>query len=156
MFKIEGPLKSGVLRPLVQSCAIWLASELGVLGEEEHPGVLQKVGNLIRANGLRTECLALDINQKVAPSIEKRIESWLVNHVRRDRASFKLQIPHDAPASPDLAPPLRKLLSKGKLKRCAADESPVQGHSARSILGKGRKSSKEEDDLSSSPIAISD
>lgn len=75
-----------------------------------------------------------------ATSFETRINNWMVNNIARAEGDgFVLELPHGGAS---LSSPLRGLLRAGIAKVLDEGELPAQGHSARSILGRGRSGMK--------------
>ena len=134
-----GSVTSHNLRPVVASAAIWLSREKGVLNEQDHPGVIDKVSSLMH-QVLPVEMIGTSEKNPVATSFAERINYWLSNNLRRQTSKLQIEIAHDSPPSPELPPALRQLRERNpsRLKRMPEGEEPTQGHSAKSILGKGR------------------
>lgn len=63
-----------------------------------------------------------------------RIENWMINNVRRSDSKWKLELPSDVAISS----PLRALVQAKIAKVMPDGEEPKQGHSGRSIVGRGR------------------
>lgn len=128
-------LTEHVCRPLVQSTAIWLI-RLGVTHTSSHPGVFRKVGLLMHD----PKCLPMSMLQagssgKVIP-FENRLEEFMKNRIRNKNSTFQLEVSSEE----QLNTPLRSLLKleKPRVRVCEPGETPAQGHSGRSILGKAR------------------
>lgn len=128
-------LTEHVLRPLVQSTAIWLI-RLGVTHTSTHPGVFRKVGVLLHD----PKCLPMSMLQargdgKVIP-FESRLEEFMKNRIRNKNSTFQLEVSSEE----QLNTPLRSLLKleMPRVKVCDPGKEPAQGHSGRSIIGKTR------------------
>lgn len=133
-------LSEHMCRPLVQSTALWLIN-MGVTHEAYHPGVFDKVGSLLHKELPAT---MLQLKGSAASSkkpgsagqnlFSRRIQDYMKNTIRK--GDWQLQVPSNA----ELRTPLRALKAAGKVREC---NSPVQGHSGKSIIGRGRSADVE-------------
>lgn len=133
-------LSEHVCRPLVQSTALWLMN-MGVTHEANHPGVFDKVSCLLHKE-LPATMLQLkgSASSKKPASVgqnlfSRRIQDYMKNTIRK--GDWQLQVRSSA----ELSTPLRALKDAGKVREC---DSPVQGHSGKSIIGRGRSTSVEQ------------
>ena len=125
----DNPITEPTARPLVHSTAIWLM-RLGVISKSEHPGVIDEAGSQLH------KIIPLDHMRGAKggrpTTFSHRIDVYLGNHVRFESGSCRVEVRHDE----TLNTPMKALDDAGFVKRV---DSPTQGHSGLSILGKGRE-----------------
>lgn len=134
----DNPLTEPMVRPLIVSTAVWLA-RMGVVCKTDHPGVIDRVGELLHSEELLPmKYLAVSKGSRHPTSFSDRINYFLINHPRRRNAegnrSFVIEVCHDE----ELDTPLRALRSHGYLTIMDEGVEPAQGHSGKSIIGMGR------------------
>lgn len=121
------PARETHVKDVVQSQGVAML-HMGVYRRVDHPTY---PAVFARINEMMHDILPLD---KLDPQITfiRRIEIWLTNYPRRTGSNFQLEV-----APNGLTSPLKAFaaLFPGKL---VIKDDPKQGHSGRSILGKGR------------------
>ena len=130
---VDNPITEPQARPLLTSTAIWLLKN-GTCDKESSPGVIGQASVLLHAE-IPLHLLHTPKGAKYPTDFATRIFGFFQNHVTRSNGAFKIQVAHDEV----LNTPLRALDQHGLVKRLDPDVEPKQGHSGRSIFGKGRK-----------------
>jgi hypothetical protein len=132
----DNPLSEHACRALVFASVIHLVRQ-GVVCKSDHPGVIERFGELLHAEDLLPlNLLQCPKGKKSATTFADRIVYFMANKIRpRDgQHGLVLEVPSDG----QFNTPLRALEEGGYVKRCEPGVSPTQGHSGRSIIGRGR------------------
>lgn len=122
-------------RPLVHSTGIWMIRN-GITHTSDHPGVYAKINQMLHEIVPMNMLTRGNKGSRKPTSFGSRIEDYIKNYIRNVSRDFKLEVAADEV----LSTPLRALQKINKLKVCEEGEEPIQGHSGKSIIGKGRKS----------------
>ena len=128
----DNPITEYQARPLIQSTCIWLLRQ-GVINTEDSPGVFSTVSEMLH-DMIQVNQLQVPAGCKRPVDFGTRIKTWFGNYVTRRKTTFQLEVAHDEA----LNTPLRDLDAANRIKVMGEFEEPMQGHSARSVLGKGR------------------
>ena len=128
----DNPITEFQARPLVNSTCFWLLRQ-GVINKEDSPGVISTAAELLH-NIIPLAKLQVPPGKTKALGFETRLSQWFGNYITREKATFALTVSPDE----ELNTPLRDLLDAGKVKVCGDGELPIQGHSGKSIVGRGR------------------
>ena len=146
----DNPVTEVQARPLIRSACIWLMRQ-GCINKEDSPGVISKMGDLLHVIVPLHMC-QVPQGRTRATDFASRIFAFFQNQVTRQGADFQLQVPEEE----KLTTPLRALQDAGKLKVLGPGELPPQGHSGKSIVGKGRQKLFEEEAGASIPFPTPD
>ena len=138
----SNPITEHDASPVVSSLAISLL-HMGIMRRSDHRSHSEAFEKI---SALAHNIVAISkFEEKV--SIGKKVENWLINYWRRKESAFQLEI-----RSGDLTSPLRSFAGRfpadfpERVRIMQEGQEPVQGHSARSVIGQGRR------DLSNSPV----
>jgi hypothetical protein len=121
---------------LVISTVYWLM-HFAVLGRNDQPGVIDKVGQLLHNDDLLPlKYLAPPKGKTVAIPFSDRIAYHFSNNIRIYDSGGKPKRPLQVASSAELTTPQRAMERAGFLQR--VENTPIQGHSGGSIIGRGR------------------
>ena len=133
----DNPLSEPQCRGLCLSAAIWLARQ-GVICRSTSPRVIERFGELLHEL-LPMSVLQVPKGRKCPVPFADRINNAFVNKLRRRGADGKFLYPLQVRHDEVLEGPLKALECAGMLVRCEPDVEPIQGHSGKSIIGRGRR-----------------
>ena len=131
----DNPITEPQARPLVTSAAVYLLLD-GVMTKKRHPRVIEHFGSMLHGILPLAVC-AIPKGKKTPTSFDERIANWLIDKIRRSSSGWQLEVAKGTVIADSFL--LTRLQELSRLKVCEEGELPAQGHSGKSILGKGRR-----------------